>query len=129
MKTQPLWSKMHAYHQHQGHIQAKRKGRDREGTLLPLETQPEIFLSSFHHPEDSYEASPGSKEAEKHRLGQGTRCLIPNAIPVEGERTMSADQGHSALLPWWLSGKESACQCRRLKFDPWVRKIPWRREW
>jgi len=33
------------------------------------------------------------------------------------------------LLPWWLGGKESACQCRRLKFDPWVRKIPWRRKW
>ena len=32
-------------------------------------------------------------------------------------------------LPWWLSGKESACQCRRLRFDPWVRKIPWRRKW
>ena len=30
------------------------------------------------------------------------------------------------------SGKEPACQCRRFKrhrFDPWVRKIPWRREW
>ena len=27
------------------------------------------------------------------------------------------------------SGKESACQCRRYGFDPWVRKIPWRREW
>ena len=28
------------------------------------------------------------------------------------------------------SGKEPACQCRRYKrcgFDPWVRKIPWRR--
>ena len=32
-------------------------------------------------------------------------------------------------LPWWLSGKESACQCRRQGFDPWVRKIPWRRKW
>ena len=21
-------------------------------------------------------------------------------------------------LPWWLSGKESACQCRRCGFDP-----------
>ena len=34
-------------------------------------------------------------------------------------------------LPWWLSGKESACQCRRHKkcgFDPWVRKMPWRRK-
>ena len=31
-------------------------------------------------------------------------------------------------LPWWLSGKESACQCRRPRFNPWVGKIPWRRE-
>ena len=33
------------------------------------------------------------------------------------------------LLLRWLSGKESTCQCRRLGFDPWVRKIPWRRKW
>jgi len=32
-------------------------------------------------------------------------------------------------LPWWLSGKESACQRRRLEFHPWSRKIPWRRKW
>ena len=30
-------------------------------------------------------------------------------------------------LPRWLNGKESACQCRRCGFGPWVRKIPWRR--
>ena len=32
----------------------------------------------------------------------------------------------------WLSGKKYACQyrrCRRFRFDPWVRKIPWRRKW
>jgi len=32
----------------------------------------------------------------------------------------------------WLSGKESACQCRRHRrhrFNPWVRKISWRRKW
>ena len=31
-----------------------------------------------------------------------------------------------------LSGKEPACQyrrCKRCGFDPWVRKIPWRRAW
>ena len=36
------------------------------------------------------------------------------------------------LLPKWHSGKESAYQCRRLRrfrFNPWVRKIPWRRAW
>ena len=35
-------------------------------------------------------------------------------------------------LPTWLSGKELACQCRRhwrVRFDPWVGKIPWRRAW
>ena len=26
--------------------------------------------------------------------------------------------------PWWLSGKEIACQCRRHGFNPWYRKIP-----
>ena len=29
-----------------------------------------------------------------------------------------------AGLPWWLSGKESTCQCRRHGFNPWSRKIP-----
>ena len=32
-------------------------------------------------------------------------------------------------LPRWLSGRESTCQCRRCEFDPWVGKIPWRRNW
>ena len=32
---------------------------------------------------------------------------------------------HSILkVSWWLSGKESACQCRRHEFNPWSRKIP-----
>ena len=35
-------------------------------------------------------------------------------------------------LPKWLTSKESTCQGgrrRRHGFDPWVRKIPWRRKW
>ena len=35
-------------------------------------------------------------------------------------------------FPGGASDKETACQCRRLKkhgFDPWARKIPWRRAW
>ena len=32
-------------------------------------------------------------------------------------------------LPLRLSGEESPCQCRTHGFDPWVRKIPWRRKW
>ena len=36
-------------------------------------------------------------------------------------------------LSWWFSGKESACQCRRCQFDPWVGagvggEISWKRK-
>ena len=30
----------------------------------------------------------------------------------------------SGGLPWWLRGKEPACQCRGHRFDPWSRRIP-----
>ena len=35
-------------------------------------------------------------------------------------------------LPWWFSGKESTCSAGATgdpMFNPWVRKIPWRRAW
>jgi len=32
------------------------------------------------------------------------------------------------VFPNGSTGKESACQGRRHRFDPWIRKIPWRRE-
>ena len=32
-------------------------------------------------------------------------------------------------LPRWHSGKESACQHRRCRFNSWVGKIPWSRKW
>ena len=37
-------------------------------------------------------------------------------------------KGH---ISWHLcsNDKESACQHRRHEFDPWVRKIPWRKKW
>ena len=38
----------------------------------------------------------------------------------------------SLVFPGGCSGKEPACQCRRLwrsRFDTWVGKIPWRRAW
>ena len=36
------------------------------------------------------------------------------------------------VLLWWLSGERIHLQSkrqRRLGFDPWVKKIPWRRKW
>ena len=37
-----------------------------------------------------------------------------------------------SAFPGGARGKELSCQCRSLKirgFDPWIRKIPWRRVW
>ena len=31
-------------------------------------------------------------------------------------------------LPWRISGKEIAYQCKRLRFNPWVRMISWRKK-
>ena len=36
---------------------------------------------------------------------------------------------YSTGFPGSSAGKESACQCRRHGFVPWVGKIPWRRKW
>ena len=34
------------------------------------------------------------------------------------------------LIPYLVALMKRIClQCRRPRFDPWVRKIPWRREW
>ena len=48
-----------------------------------------------------------------------------------GQRSLEgySPLGHFFKFPWWLSGKESTCQCRRYGLDPWVGKIPWRRKW
>ena len=32
-------------------------------------------------------------------------------------------------FPDGSDGKESACKSRKSRFDPWMGKIPWRREW
>ena len=32
-------------------------------------------------------------------------------------------------FPGGSDGKESTCKPRRPGFNPWVRKIPWRRKW
>ena len=50
-----------------------------------------------------------------------------------GRRAWKNDVGIAPILPyglpWWLSGKELACQLRTHRFDPGSGKIPWRRKW
>ena len=69
-----------------------------------------------HHPESSLQA-----------VQKGLLCPAP--LPF----VLSEHAAHQArLLLSTFYGKEPACQCRRHKrqgFDPWVGKIPWRRQW
>ena len=56
------------------------------------------------------------------------RILIATVGMEDGINTPPRKVG----FPGGSSGKESACQLRRRKrcgFNPWVRKIPWRRKW
>ena len=32
-------------------------------------------------------------------------------------------------LPWWLRQVRICLQCRKPRFDPWIRRVPCRREW
>ena len=40
----------------------------------------------------------------------------------------SVHLSENTKLPWWYRGKESACQRRGRRFDPWSRKIPHTKE-
>ena len=64
----------------------------------------------------------------------------PGALPVAPIPGHAADSLHLWLRVFkalqvtlgflgGTSGKESTCQCRRLSFNPWVRKMPWQRAW
>ena len=56
-------------------------------------------------------------------------------IGYKDSKTLEMDLKFSSIqaktsygLPWLLSGKESACQYRRHRFNPWFWKISWRRK-
>ena len=66
----------------------------------------------------------------------------PDGLPSLGSHRVRHDAAAAARCimvfnyflspPGGGSGKESICQGRRLKrskFNPWVRKIPWKRKW
>ena len=64
-------------------------------------------------------AAPDRQGERRNNLHKGQLHAAPDLLTRH-----NFNCGHR-----WLSGKEPACQCRRRRFDPWVRKIPWRRRW
>ena len=80
--------------------------------------------------------------ASRTKLGRGERKKSPSCLPVTASKWLCGEfyhpwatsnwkglkfilaRGEWRGLPWWLSGKESACQCREHGFNLWSRKIP-----
>ena len=101
---------------------------------------PRIFLQAKHY--DTFQIKVGKELLTllRHRVDKCPFFLILRTTSVyqlifpmtlQPCKTFNLELSILSLygLPWWLSGKESSWQCRRHGFDPWVRKIPWRRKW
>ena len=70
---------------------------------------------------------PGESRERRNLVGC---CLWGRTESDMTEATWQQQQQQWHLgLPRWLRGKETACQCRKCSFHPWVGKIPWRRAW
>ena len=55
---------------------------------------------------------------------------MPSLFPIPSFPSRVIVPGQPlSVLPRWLRRSSVCLQCRRPGFRPWVRKIPWRREW
>ena len=59
-----------------------------------------------------------SKDCDLHLF---SRCVLPHSVLSQMNNSFRILLWE---LPWWLSGKESACQCKRHEFSPWSGRIP-----
>ena len=74
--------------------------------------------------EDPY-ACVRTRSCERKRLLEWDTFLSVHCDTTSiCETDKSCTENSKAGLPWWLSGKESACQSRRHGFAPRSRKIP-----
>ena len=58
---------------------------------------------------------------------------LPRRKNISGSSSQAGTPGYIVSkmqsFPGGSNGKESACNAADLRFNPWVGKIPWRREW
>ena len=55
----------------------------------------------------------------------GCHVLLKDIFPTQGSNPTTLH----CWTAWWLRWERIILQCRRLRFNPWVGKIPWRRKW
>ena len=73
----------------------------------------------------------GASQATVHGVAKSQTRLSDFIFkgPGVGHNLATKPPPHKDLFSWWLSDKESTCQCRRHGFNPRVGKILWRRKW
>ena len=59
--------------------------------------------------------------------GQELRSSLAESFSLSSLMRLQSRSWLGLWLPWWL--RRICLQYRRPRFNPWVRKIPWRREW
>ena len=59
------------------------------------------------------------------------RRLLPGPLPPASASPAHVPSWgfHPQLRPFWASLVKNPLQCGRPGFDPWVGKMPWKREW
>ena len=72
-----------------------------------------------------------SSWSSRPRDRTGVSCIVGGFFTSWAVREAHRYWGPAQLigLPRWFSGKDSACQGRKHRFDPWVSKVPWSRKW
>ena len=75
----------------------------------------------------------GTWRATVHSVAKSQTWLkwLSTLTEEKGSAICLRDEGRvkALLLPRLLNSKDSSWQCRKCRFYPWVRKIPWRRAW
>ena len=99
-------------------LNTQRETRLGLGKILTLSGSAVPLLKPWHLLEGS---SAESLECEIIHRRYFCSCL-PTAVDALMVQALPRFSG----IP---GGKEPACQCWRCGFNPWVGKIPWRREW
>ena len=79
--------------------------------------------------------SPGEEKGyplQYSGLENSTDCIVHRVTKSQTRLRDFHTSLHVKGPPRWLSSKEFACQCKRIRrcrFDHWAGKIPWRSKW
>ena len=116
-----------------------RQEPQEERPASPRCSSVKISSSAGHQRGGGDRGGGGGGQGLETQVQEGGDAGDPPVGPIQSREPKMAAHGHhllfssflGAILGFlrWLSCKASSCQCRRRGFNPWVGKIPCRREW